>query len=392
MQYSKKIVIMKPCGSYSGNALLKIENTQGRNKCVLSSMYLEPVKDVYYFCVMGNNIKTIDLGRGGKIKEEFYIEDSEDMNFAVIRYTGSEIVPVYAGFTLSDRLTELIDKVFNKFSGAEMNEPEKKENENYKEILKSDFYLHEDTTLSDDTDINLIAKENYFDYKNESESNKSFDYDNLISGEFMDTLKEVIKDSIADIIDSYKSELINDLKESVKDIIGELKELIQAEKAALSGGSKNNDVNSGEGEKAENNKPEDKYFDFNAAHANGVNSGGKSRVFDENSTYYESVKWQLEEMFNQYPRYEIMEKAVDNSKFVKVEYNNSHYLVGILNDPESQEVNFILYAVPGKFSNSTPEELKGYAQWVPLDKNSPNEDGYWLMFQSAKTGENVEII
>ena len=37
-----------------------------------------------------------------------------------------------------------------------------------------------------------------------------------------------------------------------------------------------------------------------------------------------------------------------------------------------------------------PTELEGYYQWLPLDLEKPEEDGYWLMYQNALNGEHIK--
>ena len=390
MAFFKKIVILKPCENNFPNALIKIENSSGGNKCLVSALKLPLINDVYYFCIMGESLKTVDLGKGGVIKKEFFIENNEDLNFAVISFNGEDIMPVYFGYTIKNDSKNLVNKLCDKLTGKNISLPSKEQSTSYKEILKNDYYLHEDTTLSDaiDENINMIAKENYFDYDNKENgvNNKNnFDFDNFKKEDVMNDIKEVLKESLKDIVEFLKKDISQDLKNSLKKIISEIKnEEIKGENKFA---DKNNTLKDNMTDKNEDN------FFNSFASSNSLNKeNSASNEQNPQATYYDSVKWQIEEMFNQYPRFEKMEKAVDNSKFVKVEYNDSHYLVGVLTDPETQNVNFILYAVPGIYSNTPPEELKGHAQWVPLDKDAPDKEGYWLLFQSAKTGENVEII
>lgn len=49
---------------------------------------------------------------------------------------------------------------------------------------------------------------------------------------------------------------------------------------------------------------------------------------------------------------------------------------------------FLCYAVTGTYSPTSP--LGSEAQWLPRDKAMPTGAGYWLIFQSAATGEIIE--
>ena len=48
------------------------------------------------------------------------------------------------------------------------------------------------------------------------------------------------------------------------------------------------------------------------------------------------------------------------------------------------------YGLPGVGTDNVPEGLEGYSQWIPLDSNNPNGDGYFVMFQDANTGESIK--
>ena len=73
--------------------------------------------------------------------------------------------------------------------------------------------------------------------------------------------------------------------------------------------------------------------------------------YDGNNFYY-AIKPQLDEMFVCYPRHDELESAVQNSKWVRVDADDSYYAVGLLFDGD--EPAFICYAVPEYVKNRRP--------------------------------------
>lgn len=108
--------------------------------------------------------------------------------------------------------------------------------------------------------------------------------------------------------------------------------------------------------------------------------------FDGNNFYY-AVRPQLDEMFVRYPADELLSNTVQNSKWVRVDAADGAYSVGILYDGD--EPTFICYAVPEAQSDRRPPaEIESMCVWLPV--SSPSAPGYWVIYQSAKTGEIIK--
>ncbi|MDR2201544.1 MAG: hypothetical protein LBP26_02070, partial [Clostridiales bacterium] len=105
------------------------------------------------------------------------------------------------------------------------------------------------------------------------------------------------------------------------------------------------------------------------------------------AVFYERVKPQLDELFSQNPEFDALLKAMPQTKWVKVDYDGEgkYYVVGVIGD----RPDYLCYGVPASFTPEPPAELDGYCQWLPLDAQSPQGKGFWLMFQDAVTGESV---
>lgn len=106
--------------------------------------------------------------------------------------------------------------------------------------------------------------------------------------------------------------------------------------------------------------------------------------------FYEMIAEQLNELFEKYPKERALENLIDNSKWVKIKnIDNKHYVVGIIYN--NNDIKYICYGVPGNYSKEPPIELREYSQWLPTDITNPYDNGYWVMYQDADTGENVVI-
>ena len=109
------------------------------------------------------------------------------------------------------------------------------------------------------------------------------------------------------------------------------------------------------------------------------------------TSFYDEIKGQLSLLFERYPEETFLTEIIPNSKWVKVDYedNGQYFVIGLLYENDS--VEYVCYGMPGEFSTKPPRELGDKSQWLPLDPEKPNELGYWIMYQDAETGENVEI-
>ena len=108
--------------------------------------------------------------------------------------------------------------------------------------------------------------------------------------------------------------------------------------------------------------------------------------------FYDEVKDQIDALFSKYEREEALEEIIPNARFVRVNFEEGaeSYIFGIIYD-ENKNPEYIVYGIPAVSSKKAPQQLEGYYQWLPLDPEKPEEDGYFLMYQDAKSGEHVKI-
>ena len=110
-------------------------------------------------------------------------------------------------------------------------------------------------------------------------------------------------------------------------------------------------------------------------------------------TFFEMVEPQVNQLFEKSEEFLELEQKIDNTKWVKVPYvseENDHYIMGKIYDDD--KVAFLGYGIPAENKNvAPPVNLEKFCQWLPLDANNENSSGYWVMYQDATTGQNVEV-
>ncbi len=119
----------------------------------------------------------------------------------------------------------------------------------------------------------------------------------------------------------------------------------------------------------------------------------ESSVPTYENTFYNLIQPQLEELFSKFPHFTPFENMVENTEWIKVNFDtdsSNHYIMGKLYQGEN--VAYLCYGIPADSQkNLPPSNLIKYCQWIPLDQKNPEAQGYWVMYQDAVTGENVNI-
>ncbi len=108
--------------------------------------------------------------------------------------------------------------------------------------------------------------------------------------------------------------------------------------------------------------------------------------------FYDELKPQIDKLFSKYPTEDYLEKLLPNTKWVKVNLDDSdnYFVLGLIYEQEN--LKYICYGVPGVFSKNPPRELSGFPIWFPLEESKPQGFGYWLSYQDADSGESVKAI
>lgn len=117
----------------------------------------------------------------------------------------------------------------------------------------------------------------------------------------------------------------------------------------------------------------------------------KPRLTDESpeeKTFFLSVKEKVEQMFENYPTYPELSNQIENSKWVKVEFDESglYYLLGLIYANEN--VKYICYAIPSNKNTPPPSHMAEFCSFVQCDEK---ENGFYVMSQDATNGESILI-
>ena len=102
--------------------------------------------------------------------------------------------------------------------------------------------------------------------------------------------------------------------------------------------------------------------------------------------FYNSIKDELDKLFDTYQADEELESLIENSKWVRVPTGEEgYYVTGIIYYDGVPQI--ICYGVPDKDDSNPPPCNSTCRQWLPIVENGR---GYWMMYQSAIDGEFVE--
>lgn len=110
--------------------------------------------------------------------------------------------------------------------------------------------------------------------------------------------------------------------------------------------------------------------------------------FENDENYYLKVKAELDGIFETNPPEPALEKTLPESKWARINYGtDKYYVVGLVYEKNTPK--YICYGVRAAYSEYPPKELAGYCSFIPLSVFEMRGNGFWMMFQDAKTGECV---
>ncbi len=104
-------------------------------------------------------------------------------------------------------------------------------------------------------------------------------------------------------------------------------------------------------------------------------------------SFWDCNEEKFNELFKNNPENKNLTGLIPGSKWVNVEADG--YVLGIIYD-ENNLPMYICYGFPLPWGEEPPEKLEGYCQWIPIDCTRPHDDGYWVIYINAKTGERIK--
>lgn len=120
------------------------------------------------------------------------------------------------------------------------------------------------------------------------------------------------------------------------------------------------------------------------------NESQKDQEQNGEQNFFGMIEDDFENLFKMYPRENKLCSLIKNSDFVKIDLDETKfYAIGKIN--EGQNLKYICYAIPSKGKQNPPDEIAPFCQWLPLDFDNEFGDGYFVMYQDAKTGENLSF-
>lgn len=107
--------------------------------------------------------------------------------------------------------------------------------------------------------------------------------------------------------------------------------------------------------------------------------------------FYQKIKPQIDKLFIDNEDEKILSEIIPNSKFCKVDFDDGtgYYVFGIIY--EQGLPKYLCYGLPAKKDAQPPRELADFYQWLPVDQQNEDGNGFYLMYQDAETGNNISI-
>ena len=102
-----------------------------------------------------------------------------------------------------------------------------------------------------------------------------------------------------------------------------------------------------------------------------------------------SIIPQFKYIFENYNADEELNSLLPGGKFVKINENQEQYSIGALY--EQDEIKYICYAVKCNYNTPAPAELGDHYQWLPLEKEDPLSEGFYVVFQDAKDLKIIKL-
>lgn len=115
------------------------------------------------------------------------------------------------------------------------------------------------------------------------------------------------------------------------------------------------------------------------------NSKAKVAKSEPLTPFYKKIEENMQELFDKNEPDEELPLLIPDSKWVRVSLGEEgYYVVGIIYSDDVP--NIICYGVPDKDESNPPQSDENCRQWMEIEKGGR---GYWMMYQSAKTGETI---
>ena len=135
------------------------------------------------------------------------------------------------------------------------------------------------------------------------------------------------------------------------------------------------------------NKNTKTYFDEN----NNIENIKNNFDEEQNKNFYQRIKPQIDKMFETNVQEKVLNEIIPNSKFTRVEFDDKsgYYVFGVIYDEDVPK--YLCYGLPSQKEQTPPKEMSNLYQWLPIDVENYDGDGFYMMYQDAQTGQNISV-
>ncbi|MDE6276119.1 MAG: hypothetical protein K2M75_06245 [Clostridia bacterium] len=116
-----------------------------------------------------------------------------------------------------------------------------------------------------------------------------------------------------------------------------------------------------------------------------ITQGKKTSKAKTVEPFYKKIEKNLSELFDTHQKDEELTLLIPSSKWVRVPIEgDGYYVVGVIENDGVPDI--ICYGVPDKDDSNPPQNSSDCRQWMEIEKGGR---GYWMMYQSAISGETL---
>lgn len=136
---------------------------------------------------------------------------------------------------------------------------------------------------------------------------------------------------------------------------------------------------------------EDSSDDFDKKQDNFDEQIDADHKMPNHATFFDRISPQVKKMFADNSEEKILTEILPNSKFCRVDFDDrdGYYVFGLIYDAGMPK--YLCYGLPAKKGSKPPLHLSKYYQWLPIDVQNQNSDGFYMMYQDAETGKNISV-
>ena len=133
-----------------------------------------------------------------------------------------------------------------------------------------------------------------------------------------------------------------------------------------------------------------KYFYENTTEKTNTCSNEDKKINKADvASLMDAIVPQYKYIFENYELNNELISLIANSKFVNINDESGNYSIGAIY--ENEKIKYLCYAIKCNYNTPAPNELGRFYQWLPIDKEDPLSEGYYIVYQDAKDLKIIEV-